>query len=232
MLAKGCERWLSAIFVLFAALLLASLAFHLPVLIALSVLAFLLFIFFLLFFRDPERHGEICETHMLSPADGRIVDIRGRKLCIFMNITDVHVNRSPLPGKVLSVRHVAGSYLPAFTKDSDRNERFITLLDTPHGIVELTQIAGTGVRRIRPYIECGDSVTQNQRVGTILFGSRVDVTVPESFCIEVKKWQKVKAGETIIAKISTSDSYSDISVSENHSNHSEISVNTNEYISL
>ncbi|WNY26132.1 phosphatidylserine decarboxylase [Methanolapillus millepedarum] len=204
MLAKGCEKCLSAILMIFAASFLAGFVFHHPAFAVLSVSSFLLFIFFLLFFRDPERYGEICEAHMLSPADGRIVDIRGRKLCIFMNITDVHVNRSPLPGKVLSVRHIAGSYRPAFSKDSDRNERLVTLLETPHGIVELTQIAGTGVRRIRPYVACGDSVFQNQRVGTILFGSRVDVTVPDSFCIQVRKWQKVKAGETVIAKIESS----------------------------
>ncbi|WP_338097389.1 phosphatidylserine decarboxylase [Methanolapillus ohkumae] len=201
MLAKGCEKWLMTILFIFILLFATGAALKNPYLLLLSILFLSLFVFFIFFFRDPERYGEICETHMLSPADGRVVDIRGRKLCIFMNITDVHVNRSPISGKVISVRHISGSYKPAFFKDSDRNERFITLLETSHGMVEITQIAGTGVRRIRPYITHGDSVFQTQRVGTILFGSRVDVTIPESFGIQVKKWQKVKAGETIIAKI-------------------------------
>ncbi|MEZ5334910.1 MAG: phosphatidylserine decarboxylase [Methanolobus sp.] len=85
---------------------------------------------------------------MLSPADGKIVDIRGRKICIFMNFQNVHVNRAPINGKVHTIEHKKGGYIPAFCKDSCRNERSHTLIETEHGIVEVIQIAGTVTRRI------------------------------------------------------------------------------------
>ena len=165
------------------------------------VVFLLLFVFSFYFFRDPERNGEISAHHMLSPADGRVVAIDGHKISIFMNVTDVHVNRIPMDGQILSSRHSKGFYFPAFLKNSKYNERLITNLKTPYGLVELVQIAGFGFRRIRSYIQTGEAVSQNQRFGVILFGSRVDVTIPQSFDIHVYKYQKVKAGVSIIASL-------------------------------
>ena len=122
-----------------------------------------------------------------------------------MNMTDVHVNRIPMDGEVLLTRHSKGSYFPAFLKDSKHNERLTTKLKTPYGFIELVQIAGFSFRRIRSYVHTGDTVSQNQKFGVILFGSRVDVTVPESFEIHVQKYQKVTAGVSVIASLKDSE---------------------------
>jgi phosphatidylserine decarboxylase len=201
MLAKGSKR----VFILFGCIAVhfASIymLFKRPVLLYACIVFLLLFIFSFYFFRDPERNGKIGAHHMLSPADGRVVSVDGNKICIFMNVTDVHVNRIPMDGQVLATQHSKGSYFPAFLKNSIHNERLTTKLKTPHGFVELVQIAGFGFRRIQSYINTGDAVSQNQRFGVILFGSRVDVTVPESFDIHVQKFQKVRAGVTIVASL-------------------------------
>ena len=201
MLAKGSKR----VFLLFGFASLFFAAAYLlskkPVFFYACAAFLLLLIFSFYFFRDPERNGKISAHHMLSPADGRVVSIDGHKICIFMNVTDVHVNRIPMDGQVLQTRHFKGSYFPAFLKNSMHNERLATKLKTPHGFVELVQIAGFGCRRIQSYINAGDVVSQNQRFGVILFGSRVDVTIPESFEIHVRKYQKVTAGVSVIASL-------------------------------
>ncbi|KXS46449.1 MAG: phosphatidylserine decarboxylase [Methanohalophilus sp. T328-1] len=161
----------------------------------------LLTIFFVFFFRDPKRDSTLCKSCILAPADGKISDIRGRKVCIFMNLNNVHVNRAPFCGKVLSVKHFKGRYLPAFTKDSSRNERTNILLQTSVGKIEVTQIAGFLARRIVTYVEEGDEILQGEKIGMIRLGSRVDVTIPEGFDICVSKGDRVYAGDTKIAKI-------------------------------
>jgi phosphatidylserine decarboxylase len=144
---------------------------------------------------------------MTAPADGKIVDIRGRKICIFMNVHNVHVNRAPLTGKVIAIEHKKGGYRPAFSKDSERNERSHIFIDTEHGIVEVTQIAGTIARRIVSYVQVGDQMVRGQRFGMIRFGSRVDVTIPENFDILCTKGDKVTAGMTIIARKRNANEY-------------------------
>jgi len=162
---------------------------------------FLIFLsFFLLFFyRDP--HRTIMEG-ITSPADGLIQKVESRSgmifISIFMGVQNVHVNRSPIDGKVLSQKHKKGGNLPAFSKDSDRNERLITKLDTEIGIVKVTQIAGILVRRILSYIEPNSVVLKGQRIGMIHFGSRVDLAF-ESAGIELKvsKGNRILAGQTL-----------------------------------
>ena len=156
-------------------------------------------VFLLWFFRDPERNIKICKNCMIAPADGKVIDIRGRTICIFMNFQNVHVNRIPLAGTIRNVEHKKGGYIPAFCKDSDRNERNIITIDTEHGDVSVTQIAGTVTRRIITYVKEGDVIQQGQRYGMIRFGSRVDVTIPEVFDISCKKGDRVYGGETVIA---------------------------------
>ncbi|MGP8329058.1 MAG: phosphatidylserine decarboxylase [Methanosarcinaceae archaeon] len=160
-------------------------------------------VFLLRFFRDPERNVKICRNCMIAPADGRVIDIRGRTVCIFMNFQDVHVNRTPLAGIISNIEHKKGGYIPAFCKDSDRNERNKITIDTEHGEVSVTQIAGTITRRITTYVKKGDITQQGQRFGMIRFGSRVDVTIPDVFEILCKKGDKVYAGETVIAMKNT-----------------------------
>jgi phosphatidylserine decarboxylase len=160
----------------------------------------------LLFFRDPERSPP--SAGLLSPADGRVSVIREEgdrvRVGVFMNVTDVHVNRAPLSGRVESVEHEPGTHRPAFSKESDNNEKVHIGLST----CDLTLIAGAFARRIHPYIEPGDDLARAERLGHIAFGSRADVLLPESFDvtdIEVRKGQRVRAGETALARRDNAD---------------------------
>ncbi len=172
---------------------------------AFSVLI-LVSLFFLFFFRDPER--EIPPEGIVSPADGKAQFIEQRentvRVGVFMNINDVHVNRAPISGKVVDIRHIFGSYIPAFRKDSERNERTYITLETPIGTVEVVQIAGALVRRIVTYVNEGDYVRKGQRIGMIRFGSRVDVIMPsDRVKVIAEKGDRVRAGESVIALLET-----------------------------
>ncbi|MDY6865221.1 MAG: phosphatidylserine decarboxylase [Halobacteriota archaeon] len=162
-----------------------------------SILGVLITTFLILFFRDPKRepNGE----GMLSPADGRIMKIKDRKVSIFMNLHDIHVNRSPMSGMVKKIEHINGNFRPAFSKDSDNNERNIIILSTENGDIELVQIAGSFARRIVCYVKEGDEVKRGERIGMIRFGSRVDILIPKNYEILIKIGERVKSGETVIA---------------------------------
>lgn len=154
----------------------------------------------LVFHRDPER--AIPENGVVAPADGRVSVIRNEndrlRVGIYMNVTDVHVNRAPLSGTVESVVHSPGANRPAFSKDSDRNEK--VRIDC--GGFAVVQIAGAFARRIHPDVESGDAIARGQRVGHISFGSRVDVILPAEIRREdlaVEKGESVRAGETVLA---------------------------------
>lgn len=162
-------------------------------------------LFLIWFFRDPARFSKKCKKCMISPADGKVIDIRDRTICIFMNFQDVHVNRAPIEGEIVTTRYTKGSFLPAFYKDSERNERHEITIETDHGEVKVTQIAGMIARRIISYVKEGDPISQGQRIGMICLGSRVDVSVPENFDIVCNIKDKVSAGETVIAKINTNN---------------------------
>lgn len=142
---------------------------------------------------------------ILSPADGKVVDIRNNTVCIFMNIYNVHVNRAPISGKIVKMKHKDGGYLPAFFKDSHRNERNLICIESKHGLVKIVQIAGTVTRRIDTYFNVGDSVLRGERIGMIRFGSRVDITPPDGYALCVNKGDSVKAAISIIAIKNTTD---------------------------
>lgn len=201
MLAKGSVPWIVITTVITICFAVLAYFTGFPYAKAAAVMGLLVLAFFFVFFRDPERYSTEGDECMISPADGRIVDIRGRKICIFMNFQNVHVNRAPLKGRVTSLEYKKGGYIPAFCKDSHRNERQHIFIDTDHGKVEVVQIAGTVTRRIVPYVKEGDITEKGQRIGMIRFGSRVDVTVPDNFIIECKKGDKVYAGRTAIARL-------------------------------
>lgn len=171
----------------------------------LSPLLSLLFVglagFSLWFFRDPDRTPE--GPGVVAPADGRISVIRSEdgqlRVGIFMNITDVHVNRAPLEGNITAIEHSPGGHLPAFTKSSDRNERIRTEFDE----FTVIQIAGTIARRISSYLDVGDQLRRGDRIGHIAFGSRCDVLLPAEYQradLCVTKREHVLAGQTIIAR--------------------------------
>lgn len=156
-------------------------------------------VFFIIFFRDPDRKPKGDEDDAVSPADGKVISIRDGTICIFMNIHDVHVNRAPLAGTVMQIDYKPGGYIPAFNKDSQVNERNHVVINTESGNIELTQIAGVLTRRIVSYISEGSRVNRGERIGMIRFGSRVDVKIPQVYEFTVGSNDKVKAGETIIA---------------------------------
>lgn len=201
MLAKGSEPWLFTAALVTALFAILSRAMNSSHLNHVAYIAMALTLFMVLFFRDPERKVEISDTYMISPADGTVIDIRGRKVCIFMFLQNVHVNRAPISGKIREITYKKGGYLPAYWKDSERNERNEFIIHSKYGDVSVTQIAGTIARRIVSYSQVNDKIEQGQRIGMIRFGSRVDVTIPHDFEITVRKGERVLAGKTIIATI-------------------------------
>jgi phosphatidylserine decarboxylase len=165
-------------------------------------------IFFLIFFRDPER---TIGRGIVSPADGKVFQISKVnskepqamvRLAIFMNVTNVHVNRAPLAGKILSMTHFHGGLVPAYRPESKLNERLKTVLKTDLGEVTIIQIAGILAQRIVPYIEPGEYLSKGQRIGIIQFGSRVDLILPANrINIKVNVGDSVHAGSSTIAEI-------------------------------
>ncbi len=181
----------------------------------LILIALLLSSFTLYFFRDPERETPEGEDLIISPADGKVFLIReffenefifddAIQVSIFMSPLNVHVNRIPISGEVKFLRYVPGKYIVAFDeKSSENNERKTIGIETEDGVkVLVKQIAGFIARRIVCEVGKNDKVKTGQRYGMIKFGSRVDVIMPKDKVeILVSIGQKVKAGETIIAKI-------------------------------
>jgi len=189
-LARNSAIWVGVPFSI--ALLLAVLSIW-----SLSIAALALTFFMAFFHRDPERvpPGE----GMVSPADGLVVDISPEKVAIFMNHYNVHVNRAPLEGRVMQIEHVDGGHLPAFFRSSSQNEQNLITIDTPDGEMVVHQITGAFVRRIVCYLEPGSFVKRGERIGMIRFGSRVEFTLPAGYSLSVRKGERVKAGETVIA---------------------------------
>jgi phosphatidylserine decarboxylase len=175
----------------------------------------LLALAFLGFFRDPERMPPEGEGLILSPADGRIVGIRkvdkgepsgevGTRVSIFLSLLDVHVNRAPVTGRVESVNYRAGKFFAAYREKAslDNEQNALGIVDTQGRRLGVVQIAGVMARRIVCYVGRGDSLGRGQRLGMIMFGSRVDLFLPEGCRVEVVEGQRVKGGETIMGRFS------------------------------
>ena len=173
-----------------------------------------IYFFILQFFRHPNVRVMENEHFILAPADGKVVVIEETnedeflkekriQLSIFMSPIDVHVNRSPVEGKVVYFKYHPGKYLVAWhPKSSTENERTSIVFETPKGLrLMIRQIAGIMARRIKCYIKEGDVVGQGGEVGFIKFGSRVDVFLPVYAKILIEPGQHVTAGITPIAEI-------------------------------
>lgn len=162
-------------------------------------------LFCLWFFRDPDREIPLGPV-AVSPADGKVVLIRRKpdttQVCIFLNIFDVHVNRSPIGGKVVDITYNKGKFLVASKEAASyENERNTITVEAKDGVkVCFSQIAGLIARRIVCYVTPGEYVTVGQRIGLIKFGSRVDVNFGPEWAIEVKEGQRVSGGSTILAR--------------------------------
>lgn len=169
------------------------------------IVLFLSLILCLLFFlRNPNRippPGDV----ILAPADGEVIEIGVKdnwvRIVIFMNPHNVHVQWAPYPGKVLSIEKFSGSAVDAYLPEAINNKRVVTTLETKIGRMLVMQIAGKLVGRIRTYISVGQEADVGQRFGMILFGSRVELWLPENqVSVTIEKGEKVNAGVTIVAK--------------------------------
>ena len=175
------------------------------------------------FFRNPSRttpmlSGSNKNNLIISPADGTVIEIskinptediglpegKWTRVCIFMNVFDVHVNRSPMSGQITYKKYIPGSFFNAsLDKASNENERLILNMDTENGNkIAFVQIAGLVARRIICDVDIGHSLTAGEIFGLIRFGSRVDIYFPSEVSVMVLKGQKMIAGETIIGDFS------------------------------
>ena len=172
----------------------------------------IIFIFVLQFFRDPQRIAALGRDLVLSPADGRIVVVEkandpyaGRealKISVFMNVFNVHSNRSAVSGLVKEIQYFPGKFVNAdLDKASTENERNAVVIDTNGQIVTLVQVAGLIARRILCYIHVGDRLKAGERYGFIRFGSRVDVYLPLTAEPLVSVGDKVFATNTALARV-------------------------------
>src|SRR5208282_5660019 len=168
----------------------------------------LLAVFFLWFFRDPERVIPDAAGAVVSPADGKVTDVswvtesgvKQARISIFLSVFDVHVNRSPIEGVVREVRYQRGRFLNAMNQASaEQNEQNIVRVEGDRQVVIFKQIAGLLARRIVFHPKVGDRLQRGQRVGLIKFGSRVDVLLDASVRINVKVGDRVQGGASVLA---------------------------------
>lgn len=180
-----------------------------------ALIPILLAAFFLWFFRDPERRIPSDPGLLVSPADGKVTDISptqmdGKpctRISIFLNVFDVHVNRSPIAGVIKEVVYQRGKFLNAMDAASvEANEQNIVAVEGEGMTVMFKQIAGLIARRIVFDYKAGDTIARGQRVGLIKFGSRTDVIFPLPHDLAVRVGDRVKGGSSILARVRASQS--------------------------
>ena len=203
----------------FAGILFVSsiILFYLSASILIALIGFFLTFFVLWFFRDPNRNTPQDENLIISSADGKVCLIdeayppeelpiepqKMKRICVFMNVFNVHVNRSPVQGNVDHIVYKEGKFLNAsLDKASDKNERSSLVLNTQNGTkIIVVQIAGLIARRILSFISPNMLLNQGERFGLIRFGSRVDIYLPLDAVEKCKVGDKVVAGESILASL-------------------------------
>src|SRR5437868_63796 len=164
--------------------------------------------FFLSFFRDPDRQVPSTAGAVVSPADGKVTEVANlevagvprTRISIFMNVFDVHVNRSPIAGTIKNVRYQKGQFRNAMGPSCvEHNEQNIVTVEADGQSVVFKQIAGLLARRIVFNKNIGDRVERGERVGLIKFGSRVDVILDAASTVHVKVGERVKGGFSVLA---------------------------------
>jgi phosphatidylserine decarboxylase len=205
------EGWKFA--AIFFAISMAALMLWMP----LAAIGFLLTLFTLWFFRDPERNTPQDSNLIISSADGKVCLIdeayppeelsmdsqKMRRICVFMNVFNVHVNRSPIKGVAKDIVYKKGQFLNAsLDKASDKNERSSLVINTDNGTkIIVVQIAGLIARRILGFISTNHALEQGERFGLIRFGSRVDIYMPLDAVTKCVVGDRVVAGESVLASL-------------------------------
>jgi len=182
--------------------------------IAIACILLLLTISIAAFFRDPERVSPKGEGLIVSPADGKVVSIAAlngespfygaaTRISIFLSPFDVHINRTPVKGRVEGIKYQRGEFLAAYREDaSARNEQnALSFVDGEGRKFDVVQIAGVLARRIVCRVKPGDALALGERFGLIMFGSRTDTYLPSGCRVEVVEGQRVKGGETILGRL-------------------------------
>ena len=166
--------------------------------------------FFLWFFRDPERAIPVEPGAVVSPADGKITDVsqvtvdgkRYKRISIFLNVFDVHVNRSPIAGVIRGAKYQEGKFLNAMDPQcADCNEQNTVTVEGEGHTIIFKQIAGLLARRIVFTKKVGDHVARGERIGMMKFGSRMDVFLDDSAALQVKVGDRVKGGSSVLAYV-------------------------------
>jgi phosphatidylserine decarboxylase len=178
-----------------------------------AAFSLVLFLFIISFFRIPNREMKLDESLVLAPCDGKVVVIeetyepeyfkdKRLQVSIFMSPANVHVNRNPISGQVKLSQYHSGKYLVAWhPKSSTENERHTVVIGNGKAEVLVRQIAGALARRIVNYLKAGMQVNQNEEMGFIKFGSRVDLYLPIGTKVNVELDQVVRAGQSVIATL-------------------------------
>ncbi|HBL75651.1 MAG: phosphatidylserine decarboxylase [Bacteroidetes bacterium GWF2_42_66] len=209
----GIINWATALLIVFN--LICWLLISSPILkISFAIASFVVYLMIIQFFRYPQRKITSNEKLVISPADGKVCDIKEnveveylktqcKQISIFMSPLNVHINWIPVVGKITYMKHKDGEFYAAFKdKSAEENERMTTavLLNNGREIV-IRQIAGAMARRIINFIEVDQQVDQTVELGFIRFGSRVDLFLPLDAKIKVKLNQKVTGSQTVIAEL-------------------------------
>lgn len=168
----------------------------------------------LLFFRIPNRESGADDSVILAPANGRILSLETvedptvgagtfHRIVTFLSVFDVHVQRAPTAGDVVVSHYSPGRRVPAFRSDAGEvNQQHLTVLQRENGdLVGIRQVAGLLARRVVAYRQSGDSVRRGDLLGLIKFGSRVDLLIPVSYHLEVRVGQRLREGDTPMARI-------------------------------
>jgi phosphatidylserine decarboxylase len=165
-----------------------------------------------LFFRDPDRKAPSDPASILAPADGKVMHAgpakseeappgRWLQVTVFLSPLDVHINRTPVSGRVTKVEYVPGTFAPAFRHDSHRNEHSEIWINHDGVEIVVRQVVGTLARRVVCRVRPGDVLGPGDRIGLMKFGSRMDVFMPDTAEVLVRRGDQLRGGETVIARL-------------------------------
>lgn len=177
--------------------------------VAIAIVLIAVAAFVAYFFRDPERSAPADAAAVVSPADGRVMEVvresldgrPGRRISIFLALWNVHVSRAPMSGRLERVEYRPGKFYAAMrSRASAENEQNVFYLDTSRGRIVFKQVAGWIARRVISWKSAGDSLVLGERIGLIRFGSRMDLWLPEDAEVLVQPGETVAGGESVVAR--------------------------------